>query len=66
VLPYGEKLALGLLATSTLEAAPFSACAPFQALLLFFKCILEVVFNEGVPLFRTACDSTSITSNVSK
>jgi hypothetical protein len=29
-------------------SSPFRAYAPFQALLPFFKCILEVVFWEGV------------------
>jgi hypothetical protein len=32
----------------TLKVAPFRAYAPFPALLLFLKCILEVVFCEGV------------------
>jgi hypothetical protein len=40
---------LGLLAaTTTLEVVPFCAYAPIQALLPFFKHILEVVLCEGV------------------
>jgi hypothetical protein len=39
---------MGLLATITLKAVPFRAYAPFPALLPFCKCILEVVFREGV------------------
>jgi hypothetical protein len=48
VLPCGEKLTLGLLANITLEVAPFCAYASFPALLPILKCILEVVFCEGV------------------
>jgi hypothetical protein len=48
VLLSGQKVTLGILATSTLEAVPFRAYAPFPALLPFLKCILEVVFCEGV------------------
>jgi hypothetical protein len=49
VLPFGKKLILGLLAIITLEeAAPFYTYAPFPALLIFFKCVLEVVLCEGV------------------
>jgi hypothetical protein len=46
-----QKLTLGLLAaaaTITLEVVSFRAYSPFPALLPFFKCILEVVFCEGV------------------
>jgi hypothetical protein len=43
-----HKLTFGLLASITLEVVPISAYAPFTALLLFFKCILEVMFFEGV------------------
>jgi hypothetical protein len=39
---------LGLLTTITLGVALFRAYAPFPELLLFLKCILEVVFCEGV------------------
>jgi hypothetical protein len=48
VLPSGQTLNLGLLATFTLKAVPFFMYAWFSALLPFFKCILEVVFCEGV------------------
>jgi hypothetical protein len=48
VLPSGHKLTLCLLATITLEVVPFRAYAQFPAFLPFFKCILEVVFCEGV------------------
>jgi hypothetical protein len=48
VLPSGKKLTLGLLATIILEVLLFHAYAPFSALLPFFKCILEVVFFDGV------------------
>jgi hypothetical protein len=56
-LPCGQKLALGLQATITLEVVPFVLSA-----LPFFKCILEVVFC----VFSIACDSASITTTVSK
>jgi hypothetical protein len=39
---------LGPLATITLKVVPFRMYAPFPALLPFFKCILEIVFCEGV------------------
>jgi hypothetical protein len=39
---------MGLLANITLEVVPFRSYAPFPALLSLFKCILEVVFCEGV------------------
>jgi hypothetical protein len=48
VQPSGQKLTLGLLATITFKVVPFHAYAPFSALLLFFKFILEVMFWEGV------------------
>jgi hypothetical protein len=48
VLPSGQKLTLGLLATIFLEAVTLRAYAPFPALLNFFKCILDVVFCEGI------------------
>jgi hypothetical protein len=46
VLPSGQKLTLGLLATITLEVDPFLVYAQFPALLPFLKCILEVMFCE--------------------
>jgi hypothetical protein len=48
VLPSGQKTTLGLLATITFEVVPFRAYAPFPALLPFLKCILDVVFREGI------------------
>jgi hypothetical protein len=48
MLPSVEKLTLSILATITLQVAPFCSYAPFPALLPLFKCILEVVFREGV------------------
>jgi hypothetical protein len=47
-MPSGQKLTLGLVATITLEVLSFRAYAPFPAILPFFKCILDVVFCEGV------------------
>jgi hypothetical protein len=46
VLPFGRKIALGLLETINLEVVLFRAYAPFPALLPFFKRIPEVVFCE--------------------
>jgi hypothetical protein len=37
VLPSGQKLTLGILATMNLEVVPFCAYALFPALLPFFK-----------------------------
>jgi hypothetical protein len=48
VLPSGQKLTLGLVATITLEVVLFHMYALFPALLPFFKCILEVLFSEGI------------------
>jgi hypothetical protein len=48
VLPSGQKLILGLLATISLEVIYFHPCALIPVFLAFFKCILEVVFCEGV------------------
>jgi hypothetical protein len=62
VLPSGQKLTLGLLATFTLKVVPYCTYAPFPALLPFFKCILQVVFCESVQHGHSA----SITSIVSK
>jgi hypothetical protein len=39
---------MGLLDTITIEVVSFRACAPFPVLLPFFKCILQVVFCEGL------------------
>jgi hypothetical protein len=60
VLPYGQKLTLGLLA---LEVVPFHVYAPFPVLLPFFICILE---SSSVGVFSATCHSTLITSIVSK
>jgi hypothetical protein len=48
VLPSGQKLTLGLLAAITVKVVPFCAYARFPEFLPFFKCVLEVVFCEGV------------------
>jgi hypothetical protein len=48
VLQSGQRITLGLLSTFTLEVVPFRAYAPFPVLSQIFKCILEVVFCEGV------------------
>jgi hypothetical protein len=48
VLLSGQRLILGLLATTTLEVVPFRAFTSPPAPLPFFKCFLEVVFYEGV------------------
>jgi hypothetical protein len=55
VLPSGQKLTLGLLPTITLKAVYFYAYAPFTTLLPCFKCILEVVFCEGVQHYLQFC-----------
>jgi hypothetical protein len=39
---------MALLTTITLEAVPFCTYALFPPLLLLSKCILEVLFSEGV------------------
>jgi hypothetical protein len=49
VLPSGQKVTLGLLATINFEVVPFRAYTPFPALLPFFKCILEVMFCSTPP-----------------
>jgi hypothetical protein len=46
VLPSGQKLTLGLLAT--IDLVPFCIYAPFPALLPFSKCMLEIMFCVGV------------------
>jgi hypothetical protein len=48
VLPSGQKLTLGLVTNIAPKIFPFRAYATFQALLPFFKVILEVVFCEDV------------------
>jgi hypothetical protein len=48
MIPFGQKLTLGILATISLKVNPFRAYAPFPALLPFYECILEVVFCEGI------------------
>jgi hypothetical protein len=59
VLPSGQQLTSGLLATITLEVVPFHA----YALLLF---LIASRKSCSVRVFSTACDSVSITSSVSK
>jgi hypothetical protein len=63
VLPSGQKLILGILATITLKVVPFLACALFSVLLQFFKCIMEVMLCES---FQHCLRSVSITSVVPK
>jgi hypothetical protein len=63
VLPSGQKLALGLLATITLEVVPFRSYVPFPALLSFLNASWK---KCSVRVFSTACDSASIISVVSK
>jgi hypothetical protein len=63
MLPSGQKQTLGLLTTITLEVVPFHVYAWFPALLNFLKCVLEVVFREGV---QHCCNSASVTSTVSQ
>jgi hypothetical protein len=46
--PSDDKLTLGPLAIVTLEVAFFNAYAQSPTLLPFLKCILEVVFCDGV------------------
>jgi hypothetical protein len=48
LLPSGQKLTLSLLATIAFEVVPYRVYAPFPALLPLLKCILEVVFCDGV------------------
>jgi hypothetical protein len=62
LLPCGQKIALSLPTTITLEVASFLAYVPLRALLPFFKYILKVVFYEN----RTACDFSLVTTFVSK
>jgi hypothetical protein len=48
MLPTGQKLTLGPLATITLKLVPCHAYELFPELLSFFKSIQEVMFCEGV------------------
>jgi hypothetical protein len=52
-----KKPSLGKLATITLEVVPFHLYALFPALLPFFKCILDVMFCEGVQHLLRFCPS---------
>jgi hypothetical protein len=63
VLPFGQKQILGLLATITLEVVPFRTYALFPGLLSFLNTSWKSCF---VTMFRTARDSVSTTSIVSK
>jgi hypothetical protein len=47
LLPSGQKLTLGLLATISLKVVPFCVYPLFPVLLPFFKYIPEFVFCEG-------------------
>jgi hypothetical protein len=58
VLPSGQKLTLGLLATITLEVVLFCAYAPFPAFLCQF---LNASWKScSIRVFSTACDSALI------
>jgi hypothetical protein len=48
VLSSGQKLTLGLLASITFEVVPSARIHRAQPFCHCFKCILEVVFSEGV------------------
>jgi hypothetical protein len=54
VLPSGQKLTLGLLATIALELVSFHEYAPFLGSSIF-KRILEVVFCEGFQHYLRFC-----------
>jgi hypothetical protein len=53
VLPSGQKLTFGLLASITLNIVPFHANAPFPALLLFLNASWKLC---SMRVFSTACD----------
>jgi hypothetical protein len=59
LLPSGQKLTFGLLATITLEVVTFHAYAPFPVLL---PCLNATWKSCSVRVFSTACDFASITS----
>jgi hypothetical protein len=59
VLPSEQRLTLSLLPTVTLEVVPLRTYAPFPALLPLFKCILQVLFCEGVQHRLRFCLCTS-------
>jgi hypothetical protein len=54
VLPSGQKLTLGLLATITLEVFQFRAYAPFPALMPFLSASWKSC--SVMKVFSTACD----------
>jgi hypothetical protein len=62
VLPSGQKVTLGLLATIVLELVHFRAYASFLALLPFLNTSWK---SCSVRVFTTSCDYASITSIVS-
>jgi hypothetical protein len=63
VLPSGQKLTLGLLATITFEVVPFHAYAPFPVLLPFLNVSWKLC---SVKVFTIACNSSSVISVVLK
>jgi hypothetical protein len=63
VLPSGQKLSLGTLATITLEVVPFHTYAPFPALLPFLNASWK---SCSVRVFSITCDSALVTSVVLK
>jgi hypothetical protein len=63
VLPSGQKLTLGLMATITLEVVPFPTYALFSAPLVIFKCMLEVMFCEAVQHSLQFCLSPQLWQN---
>jgi hypothetical protein len=62
MLPSGQKLTLGLLATITLEVLTSRAYAEYPVLLPFLNASWK---SCSVRVYGTACDSASITSLVS-
>jgi hypothetical protein len=63
MMPSGQELAFGLLATITLKVVPFPVYAPFQALL---PCFNASRMSCSVWVFSTAYDYASLNSIVSK
>jgi hypothetical protein len=63
LLPSGQILTLGLLATIAFEVVPFREYVPFQTLLPFLNVPWKLC---SVRVFSTVCDSASITYIVSK
>jgi hypothetical protein len=59
MLPSGQKLTLGLLATITHQVVPFHAYAPFPAHLPFLSASWK---SCSVSVFRAACNSSWVLS----